>query len=145
MFVYMTKTTETLRVPHSVGGACPVLWYPTTPNRLWCDIQFVEREDSEGGGLLHFFTASGGSAGSLMHYLRLGDFLEHPTPVDIDTIECYTLVLTAREVDELFAEKFIADFWVSWDALFSVFKFKNAPDSLIRALNLIYVKMENRT
>lgn len=53
-------------------------------------------------------------------------------------------MLTAQQVDELFDNKIIADFWVSWSELFSHFKFSSAPDSLIRTLNLIYTKMENR-
>jgi hypothetical protein len=139
----MTTTTKTLLVPHSTGGSFPILYYPTTPNRLWCDIQFVEGTTDT--GYLHFYTASGGNAGDLMHYLQYEDTPEHPTPVDVDTISCYTLVLTARQVDELFDEKFIKDCWMSWHELFSVFKFENAPESLNLALSIVYTRMENRT
>lgn len=79
-----------------------------------------------------------------MHYLQHGDTPAHPTPVVVDTISCYTLVLTARQVDELFDEKFIKDCWMSWHELFAVFKFENAPESLNLALSIVYTRMENR-
>jgi hypothetical protein len=131
---------EILRVPRYSGESGYVyLQFPERPGHAWCDIQFIECED--GTGLLHLFTAYGGNAGDLSHYLRTGNHPMYPTRVLVDTIECYTLVLAMKDVDALFGNKVIMDTWMNWTELFLNFDFKAAPDYLIRALNIIYEKM----
>jgi hypothetical protein len=131
---------EILRAPLYPSSSGNVyLLFPEIPGHAWCDIQFIECKD--GTGLLRFFTAYGGQAGDLSHFLRYEDTPQNPTPVLVDTIDCYTLVLAMKDVDALFGNQVIDDMWMNWTELFLNFDLNFAPDYLIRALNIIYDKM----